>query len=65
LPEASVDVVLEKPLTGLRASTAAFGTTAPEGSVTTPVIEPELPDWAEAMIEKKTTTNKAATRDFE
>jgi len=43
-PVASVTAVREKPLTGFRASTVAFGITAPEGSTTTPVIDVERPD---------------------
>jgi hypothetical protein len=43
LPELSVVAVRSKPLTGLRISTVALGTTAPEGSVTVPVTDVEFP----------------------
>src|SRR5260370_38215945 len=31
---------------GLEISTVAFGSVAPDGSLTTPSIDPELPNWA-------------------
>ena len=46
LPPASVTTERENPLIGLRTSTVALGTTAPEESATVPVMEVEAPDWA-------------------
>jgi hypothetical protein len=43
-PAASVTAFREKPLTGLRTSTVALVTTAPDGSTTVPAIKVELPD---------------------
>jgi hypothetical protein len=50
-PALSVVVDRSKPLTGLRISTVAFGMTAPLGSTTVPLIDPEFPtDWALTMV---------------
>src|SRR6266403_5756941 len=49
-PEASVLVERENPLTGLRISTVALGTTAPDGSGTVPVTEVELPADCAARV---------------
>src|SRR5579863_6381449 len=46
LPSRAVVVSRLKPVTGLLISTAAAATTPPDGSLTTPSIEPELPNWA-------------------
>jgi len=67
LPDASVVVVRSKALTGLRIVTVAFGTTAPDGSTTTPTTELELPDCAYPetfKIQNKTTTEVARSNSF-
>src|SRR5580704_15548617 len=61
-PALSVVVERSRPLTGLRISTVALGTTAPVGSTTLPLIEPEFPDWAPAVVIRIVTAKIAINR---
>jgi hypothetical protein len=62
-PAASVVAERSKPLTGLRISTVADGTTAPVESTTLPLMEPEFPtDWAETRADIKATARTATGR---
>src|SRR6266404_3868255 len=66
-PPLSVVAVRLKPLTGLRISTLAFGTTAPVTSTTVPVTDVELPpDCALALgsRDRERMNRKAANSGF-